>query len=154
MLTLFSFKQKWLKMKKFASLQKSLTSHFDCTPFLEGPQMSRCTRTPGVLICTPIYPPVPPCTGVRLWQLLDTWLGVYKASGTIPPLCCLQRWTPGYSLLTPLPTHFGLGRIGGHRRKVETSERPAGEEVGMGQEGWRPLGHLPCSSLPSSVQGQ
>lgn len=50
----FSFKQKWLKMKKFASLEKSLTSHFDCTPFLKGAHRTRCTSTLGVLICIPV----------------------------------------------------------------------------------------------------
>lgn len=138
-------------MKTFAFLPLVLIAPV----FLKGAQRTRCSRTPGVLIRTPLYTS---CTSMYRSQDLTapgTWLGVYQAPGSFSPLCFLERQTPlCYPLFPHLHTDFALGRAGGHRRGVETCERPARGGDGHGAGGvkaqssaWGTCPAAPCPGV-------
>lgn len=130
-------------MKKFASLEKSLT--FRLHPFSEGSPQDQVHKHVG---SPDLHPRGQESGSDSSWR---PGSGCAKLQAPLQPLCFQAGRMPGYPLFAHLPTDFVLSRIGGHRRRVEICERPAG---GGGGHGARrvgahstALGHLPCCSL-------
>lgn len=146
-------------MKKFASLWKSLTPHLDCTPFSEGSpkdhQVHLDTRGPDLYPYLHfLYLHMQESGSDSPWR---PGLGCTKLQAPLHPSACWtgRRLVTHSSFILLLVLCWAeLEGIGGGWKLVKGQ---LGEEMGMGQEGWRPTavpGAPALLVLAPALQGQ